>query len=540
MQRAGTAATGHHDRVMAVEDERIAGAPAAPPRRVTHVSTRDLRRSPDAPRRAPRGRRRLVVPARLRIMAWLVLLLAAALVTVVVVTRNLLVGESRADAVAALEQEAGEFRQFAEAGIDQETGAPYENGEELLRRHLSRQFLDDDEIILGVTATGEIIPQRGREEVIDLASRDNRLSQILDSPLSSDVLTTRDGRLRWTKVAVVDETGAPDGTFVVAYAVDAEIREVDDTIRTLALVSAIGLVLAAAAAWVVSGQILEPVNTVRRTAARISSDDLTERIAVAGHDDIAALSEQFNGMLDRLEQAFRAQRQFLDDASHELRTPITIIRGNLEFVADDDPRERAEVVRLCTDELDRMSRIVEDLLLLAKAERPDFVVTETVAMVDLISDVDAKLRALGDRRWELEAIAEGDGTLDPQRITQALVQLAHNAVQHTRPGDVVRLGSARGEREVRFWVADSGAGVRPEDGEAIFHRFSRGTAGGARGNATGAGLGLTIVTAIAEAHGGHVELRSVPGEGATFSLHLPQPEGFHEHLGDDDRRDHTA
>ncbi|MCX6463640.1 MAG: ATP-binding protein [Pseudonocardiales bacterium] len=479
----------------------------------------------EAPRRRP-VRRRLVVPARLRIMAWLVLLLAVALATVVVVTRNLLVAEARADATSALMQEAEEFRQFAAAGVDQETGARYENGEDLLRRHLSRQFLDEDEIILGVTATGEIIPQRGREEVIALASRDNRIRQILDSPALSDVLPTRDGDLRWTKVPIVDETGRADGTFVVAYAVDAETREVDDTIWTLAVVSGIGLLLAAAASWVVSGQILEPVNLVRRTAARISHDDLTERIAVQGNDDVAALSEQFNGMLDRLEQAFGAQRQFLDDASHELRTPITIIRGNLEFVEDDDPAERAEVVRLCTDELDRMSRIVEDLLLLAKAERPDFVVPETVGLVDLTSDIDAKLRALGARTWELEAIAEGEGRLDPQRVTQAVVQLAHNAVGHTADGDVIRFGSARAGDEVRFWVADTGPGVLPEDGEAIFQRFSRGTTGGARENSTGAGLGLTIVTAIAEAHDGHVELVSTPGEGATFSLHLPQPAGF--------------
>ncbi|MEU6183742.1 histidine kinase dimerization/phospho-acceptor domain-containing protein [Streptomyces coeruleorubidus] len=194
------------------------------------------------------------------------------------------------------------------------------------------------------------------------------------------------------------EQGRSDGTFIVAYAVDRDTREVDRTMRTLALVGAIGLVLAGGASWLVSGQILEPVNTVRRAAARISHDDLTERIPVDGHDEISALTEQFNGMLDRLDQAFGAQRQFLDDASHELRTPITIIRGNLEFVADDDPPERAAVVRLCTDELDRMSRIVGDLLLLAKSRRPDFVVVENVTLPDLASDIQAKVRALGARR----------------------------------------------------------------------------------------------------------------------------------------------
>ncbi|WP_308280063.1 sensor histidine kinase [Pseudonocardia oceani] len=518
-----------------MRDTRPAGHVDSPV--LTHVSTRDLHSSHEIPRRAAARRRRLVVPARLRIMAWLVLLLLVALVTVVIVTRNLLLAEAQSDATDALNQEAAEFRQFATAGVDQETGARYENGTDLLERHISRQFLDDDEIVLGVTADGTIVPQRGRE-AIALAERDNRWQQILESAATTDILQTRDGRLRWVKVPVVDELGGPDGTFIVAYAIDREAREIDDTIRTLVLVSGIGLFVAAVASWVVSGQILEPVNLVRRAAAQISHDDLTERIAVEGHDDIAALSDQFNGMLDRLEHAFRAQRQFLDDASHELRTPITIIRGNLEFVDDDDPQERAEVVRLCTDELDRMSRIVEDLLLLAKAERPDFVIADEVGLVDLTSDIHAKLSVLGDRRWELESIAEGEGLVDAQRVTQGVIQLAHNAVVHTRPGDVIRFGSAVTASEVSFWIDDTGPGVRPEDAEAIFQRFSRGSTGGARANHTGAGLGLTIVTAIAQAHGGHVELRTVHGHGARFSLHLPQPVGYHERI--DDREDSTA
>ncbi len=101
------------------------------------------------------------------------------------------------------------------------------------------------------------------------------------------------------------------------------------------------------------------------------------------------------------------------------------------------------------------------------------------------------------------------------------MQLAHNAVQHTTSGDVIALGSAIEDDDVTFWIRDTGPGVRPEDGEPIFQRFSRGSTGGVRGHRTGAGLGLAIVSAIAEAHGGHVELLSVPGEGATFTLRLP-------------------
>jgi two-component system OmpR family sensor kinase len=239
---------------------------------------------------------------------------------------------------------------------------------------------------------------------------------------------------------------------------------------------------------------------------------------VHGRDDVAALAETFNAMLDRLERAFAAQREFVDDAGHELRTPITIVRGHLELMGD-DPAERDETVRIVTDELDRMSRIVEDLLLLAKAERPDFVTPEPVQLAELTADVYVKARTLGERDWQLAEVADNEAELDPQRITQAMVQLAQNAVQHTTPGQTIRIGSRADGPRIELYVADSGPGVQPQDAEVIFERFRRGTARrGAR--VSGAGLGLSIVRAIAEAHGGQVRLHNTEGGGATFVLTL--------------------
>ncbi len=495
----------------------VADAPVRRPAVRTRISTRSLG-DPVETRSAPPSRR-WVVPARVRIMAWLVLLLFVALVTVVVVSRNLLLGDARIDAASALDQETEEFLRVARSGVDQATGEPYTDGRELLANHIERQFVDDDEILLGVTADGEILPQRG-QEAVEIATRDNRLGAILADPRDSWVLETRDGDLLWSKVPVLDVEGNPDCTFIVAYAMDFENAEVDNTVALLGLVSLIGLAIAAAASWVVSGQILAPVNVVRRTAAEITGEDLTRRIPVEGNDDIAALSDQFNAMLDRLDTAFIAQRRFVDDAGHELRTPITIIRGNIELMGE-DPQERAEVMRLCVDELDRMSRIVEDLLLLAKAENPEFIRPEEVDLVDLTSDIDAKIRALGDRDWKLESIGEGDVSLDPQRVTQAVLQLAHNAVAHTEPGGRIGFGSSADDSGATFWITDDGPGLTPEDGAAVFQRFSRGSTGGARKNSTGAGLGLSIVRAIAEGQDGSVELDSVPGRGATFRLRFP-------------------
>jgi len=463
--------------------------------------------------------RRMGIPARVRIMAWLVLLLLVALLSVAVVTRNLLLADVEDELTAALVQEFEEFAEFSRVGVNPETGRPFADAGELLRVHLARQRPNDNELLVGVFADGSEPQAQGRSSV-RAAVTPEVLAGILASPTDTGRAETPQGPLRWTRTAIDRNTERVDGYFIVGELVAPAQAEVTEAVTTLAAVSAVGLLLAASASWIVAGQILAPIRLVRRAADEITEDDLTCRIPVTGNDDISALAERFNAMIARLEGAFAGQREFVDDAGHELRTPITIIRGNLELMGD-DPAERAEVLRLCLDELDRMSRIVEDLLLLAKAERPDFVRPRPVELTELTCDIDAKLRALGPRRWRLESIGEGVILLDAQRVTQAVIQLAHNAVQHTAPGDVISVGSALRGDMAQFWVTDSGPGIPAEDATTIFERFSRGAGGGARANQSGAGLGLAIVRAIAEAHCGWVGLRSVPGQGTTFELSVP-------------------
>ncbi|MFC5288151.1 sensor histidine kinase [Actinokineospora guangxiensis] len=471
--------------------------------------------------------RRWLVPARARIMGWMLLLMAVVSLTVTVVTRNLLMQRVDVEVSAALQQEIQELEEVARGGVDRATQQPFQDVYELLYNHLQRQFPDDDEVLVGWDGTPETgSPLRQtRAEPFPLADRLDVLRSVLVSPVNSGSIETDAGEMRWVKVPIIHPTNPDDvGAFVVGYFIDRDRAEVNQTMQTLILVSLLGLLFAGIAAWVIAGQILAPVRLVRRAAAEITEHDLTQRIPIHGKDDIAALSEQFNAMLDRLEQAFAAQRQFVDDASHELRTPITIVRGHLELMGD-DPADRAAVVRLCTDELDRMNRIVADLLLLAKSERPDFVRTAPVEITELTSDIYAKVRAIGERDWRLEAIGEGVAHVDQQRVTQAMVQLAQNAVQHTRDGDEVLIGSSMMEGRIAFWVTDHGPGVPYADQGKIFDRFSRGSTGGAPGHRTGAGLGLAIVSAIAEAHGGVVRLVSTPGEGASFGIDLPAYRG---------------
>lgn len=465
----------------------------------------------------PRGTR---VPARVRIMGWLALVMTAGLATVV-----LLVAEFEYTAVdnrvnRALEKDAEEFQLFASSSATQDPAT-------LFHRHLSTQYTHDGEVLLGLVETGpnlDVIKQVD-QSVASIPVDQALLREIVAGQANTGSVDTQGGELRWVRVAVLPhDPGQPQGAvqppawFVTGYFVQPLRTVADDSVRTLIGVSGLALALAAGVSWLVAGQILAPVRSVRLAAAELTEDDLTHRIPVHGRDDIAALAEQFNAMLDRLEIAFGTRRQFLDDAGHELRTPITIIRGHLEVMGD-DPAERAEVVRLCTDELDRMARIVDDLLVLAKAEQPDFLHPELVSVPDLTSDIEAKARAIADRKWVLEAMGEGEAWVDPQRVTQAVLQLAQNAAQHTADGDTIRIGSSMTEGSVSFWVTDHGPGVSPEDASRIFERFARGAAGASR--RAGAGLGLAIVKAIAEAHHGEVRLLSARGTATTFGIELP-------------------
>ncbi|GAB2839921.1 HAMP domain-containing sensor histidine kinase [Streptomyces deserti] len=470
------------------------------------------------------GRRRIT--ARVRILLWLLLLMAVALLQVGTTTRSFLMRDVDNRINRLLTQETGEFANFEQEGADPETDRPFTDARQLLTGFLARQYPDPDEELIGLLSgpRGDLTHIRQQHDIpvtLPLYQDGDALRRIFDSSDSTGVLRRPEGEIRWAKVTIAREGSAPDAAFVVAIHPEREQARVNKVFRTLLIISGVALLLTTGIAWAVAGRILKPVRVVRMAAAELTEQDLTRRIPVHGNDDIAALAETFNAMLDRLEGAFAAQREFVDDAGHELRTPITIVRGHLEVMGD-DPADREETIRLVTDELDRMSRIVEDLLLLAKAERPDFVVPEPVQLAELTADVFVKARTLGERDWQLAEVADLEAEADPQRITQAMVQLAQNAVQHTTPGQSIRIGSRADGPRIELYVADSGPGVQPQDAEIIFERFRRGTARrGTRGS--GAGLGLSIVKAIAEGHRGRVRLSDTPGGGATFALVLNAP-----------------
>ena len=457
---------------------------------------------------------------RVRILASYVILLAAASLVSVFVARQVLIVRLDNRIQADLEQEVREFRTLAVDGTDPATGQPFGNDvNRIFKVFLSRNVPGEGEELITIPRRGEIRYQRSERAEFVIEEPFISRWQRLEAEERGEIDTPA-GPARYIAVPV-EVNGRSLGAFVIAIFTAEEREEVTEAVRIVAAASGGVLLLATVIAFLTAGRVLAPLRSLRDAARSISGTDLAQRIEVEGNDEIAELGETFNGMLDRLESAFASQREFVRDAGHELRTPITVIRGHLELLAtgEEDPGERAETIAIVTDELDRMSRFVDDLLLLARAERPDFLEYQTVDIEDLSRELLSKANSLGPREWTLERTGRGIIVADRQRLTQAVMNLADNAVRHTKSGDEIALGSSVNAREARLWVRDSGPGVDPAEREAIFERLSRGQS--AHRNYEGTGLGLAIVRAIAEAHGGRVELRSDPGAGALFTVVVP-------------------
>jgi signal transduction histidine kinase len=468
----------------------------------------------DWPRRALRTR--LIRGARTRILASVLGLLVFSTATSLVVDRTLLLDQVGERVDETLTQEVRELRRLVEDGRNPTTGRPF--GSDLaaifrvfLRRNVPSEGEEFFTFVDGRPYRSTAPDDLGRELLAKLpglatTGRGRR----------ADVTLT-DGEARYLAVPIGID-GRRRGVFVVTAALAREEEQVTDALTTTAIVSLAVLVLASAIAILVAGRVLAPVRQLTDTAQAITESDLTRRIPAEGSDELAELAATFNAMLDRLEEAFGTQKEFVADAGHELRTPITVIRGHLELLGD-DPQERKEIVELVTDELDRMARMVDELLELAQAQRPDFLRFEPVDLDVLTEELMAKAQALADRRWELEGIGTGRLTADRQRLTQALMNLLRNAADHTSEGDRIALGSALDDGYARLWVDDCGPGVPAADRDRIFERFARGRGG--RPASDGAGLGLAIVKAVAEAHGGWVTVESEAGKGAKFGVVVP-------------------
>ena len=482
--------------------------------------------------------------ARLRITLGITLTSAAVFAGMVFFTLQLLNLTSERAIEQRLNREAADFSTFVTAGILPSFESESPTAEQLIRAYLAQQYPSSELLLVGtVTSSGTqfTLSRYGADDdpLFPPAVRSQIQRIGLAFGESSGVVADS---VHWNKVVV--DSPAGQANIVVAINDQDTRAESENVADFLLATSAGGLALSALFAWLIAGRMIVPVRRIREAAETISAADLSRRVPVDGPDEIVSLAETVNAMLERVEVAYRTQREFLDDAGHELRTPLTVVQGNLDLMPE-DPEERAETTRIMQDELSRMTRIVEDLLTLARSDRPDFLRTAPTDVAELVLDVEAKVEVIADRRWSVLPYAEGVALLDQHRITQALVQFCSNAVRFTRPGDPIEIGCrviAPGEptiadglaagplpapphretyrRRLLWWVRDNGPGVPPGEEDSVFERFhtARGQLRDGRG---GTGLGLAIVATIAQAHGGRAFVYNATGGGAAFCIVVP-------------------
>jgi signal transduction histidine kinase len=450
-------------RSMPIVDEGSAGAlrpPTAAPAGV--AALRDALRS-----------------ARLRILGVQAGLLALGLLLAMLGARQLLLHQLDERIDRELSDQVAHLRRLADAGVDPDTGRPFTGVERLLRVHLADVTVGRNETVL-VLVRGRPYGRSLGAPPVRLEG-DRRLVALwagVADPTRGTVHSSA-GAVRYAALPVAVTGAEPAAVFIAASFRDLRRAELDDTLMVAGAAGGAALLLAWVLTWVAAGQVLAPLRAAGEAADR--------------------------------------GRELLDDVGHELRTPLTVIRGHLELLGD-DPDERRETIAIVSDELDRMHRMVEELQLLTASGRPGFLHAGPVEIGELTAELLAKARALTQRTWRLDAAGSGWIVADRQRLTQAVMQLAANAVRHGRPGSPLWLGSAVDAGEAHLWVRDHGPGIAEADRRRIFERFAWG-AGGAPPD--GAGLGLAIVHAIAEAHHGRVELASGEGRGSRFTVVLP-------------------
>ncbi|MEX0833012.1 MAG: ATP-binding protein [Actinomycetota bacterium] len=322
----------------------------------------------------------------------------------------------------------------------------------------------------------------------------------------------------------VEESSSP--LFVV---VGSSLEERDSALESLLLLLVLGgpalLAVSALGAWFLAGAALRPVERMRREAAAVSASEPGRRLPVPGsHDEVARLGETLNSLLDRLEEALGRERRFVDDASHELRTPLGILKAELDLALSRarSTEELEAALRSASEEADRLVSLAEDLLVLSRARGGKLPVHRTEWKLDeTIAEACGPFRIKAERAGvTIEVSAEPISVrLDGARVRQVIENLLSNALRHAPAGGRIEVSASRESGSIRLACEDSGGGFPPEFVARAFDPFARGE--NEPTGSAGAGLGLAIVRAVAEAHGGSASVENLPGGGARVTVLLP-------------------
>ena len=353
----------------------------------------------------------------------------------------------------------------------------------------------------------------------------NALERAMRGEIVYETIERNKPRLRMITIPILENKKV---TSVVQ--VGTSLEDFDETIRKLLLIMIISIPSSICVTIVVgyfmARKALRPVDQIRRAAVKISSSNLDEKIDITGRkDELSRLAETFNAMIKRLKDAFQRINQFSIDVSHELKTPLTILKGETEVALRKEREKHDYQVLLMSnlEEIDRMSCIIDDLLLLSKADTREIKLNvEEVALRDLIIDVCMDMKVVADKKSvALETSELEDIRLkgDELKLRRMLLNIVENGIKYSHVGGKVSVSSYVNDGYAKIDVKDNGIGISEEDIKYIFDRFYR--ADRSRKRESGSGLGLSISRWIAEAHKGGIEVKSQPAQGSMFTIKLP-------------------
>ncbi|MFZ9693730.1 MAG: sensor histidine kinase [Candidatus Nanopelagicales bacterium] len=419
-------------------------------------------------------------------------------------------------------QQLNELELLATTGINPNTGESFQTSDSLLEIFLSRRISNENETMFSMIDS--MVTFRSPGESTLRVDQDATFLDTVDQieiP-TLDTYVSEVGELRYGVYPILG-LDTKVGRLVVVTNLDKELDSTNILFRNLSLGLFIFFAMTGIILSVIVKRLLSPIAELTSQAQKVNKDNFIRQLkfeTARVDDEITQLSQEFNNMLSRLESSFIDQQRFIDDAGHELRTPLTILKGHIELMQREGFSEQS--LMIIEDEVNRMTRLVQDLQSLTKATQPNFVQFSSFSADVFIKEVQEKAQSIYSNPIEITEYVESQIRGDKQRLTQALLQLIENAVKYSPVGSIITFGMQVVDDDIVLFVKDRGSGISDEAKSHVFSRFFQVDNTHSAHDSGGVGLGLSIVKAIVDAHHGSIRILDNHPQGTIFEIRIPQ------------------
>ena len=419
-------------------------------------------------------------------------------------------------------QQLNELELLATTGINPNTGEPFQNSDALLETFLSRRISSENETMFSTIDSMVTFRSPGNSTLrVDKDATFLDVVNQVELP-TLDTYVSDLGELRYGVYPILG-LDSKMGRLIVVTNLDKELDSTNTLFRNLSLGLFVLFALTGGILSVIVKRLLSPIAELTSQAQKVNKDNFIRQLkfeTARVDDEITQLGQEFNNMLSRLESSFTDQQRFIDDAGHELRTPLTILKGHIELMQREGYSEQS--VAIIEDEVNRMTRLVQDLQSLTKATQPNFVQFSSFSADVFIKELQEKAQSVYSNPIEIAEYVELQIRGDKQRLTQALLQLIENAVKYSPERSKITLGMKVQNDEAIFVVKDLGSGISDDAKSQVFSRFFQIDNTHSPQDSGGVGLGLSIVKAIVDAHRGTIRILDNHPEGTIFEMRIPQ------------------